>query len=67
MQHFGLEIIANVLHLDEDHPHVHQLYPAIYRNFVEVTNLSMSFVIFTQVWHQISTIDYMVNTFKICC
>lgn len=49
MQHFGLEIIANVLHLDEDHPHVHQLYPAIYRNFVEVINLSMSCVIFTQV------------------
>jgi len=44
MQHFGLEIIANVLRLDEDHPHVHQLYPAIYRNFVEVTNFSMSCV-----------------------
>ncbi|CAL5204103.1 unnamed protein product [Lathyrus oleraceus] len=34
-KHFGLEIIANVLRLDEDHPHVHQLYPAIYRNFIE--------------------------------
>lgn len=37
-KHFGLEIIANVLHLDEDHPHVHQLYPAIYRNFVEAVD-----------------------------
>ncbi|KAH1112814.1 hypothetical protein GLYMA_04G232300v4 [Glycine max] len=34
-KHFGLEIIANVLKLHEDHPHVHQLYPVIYRNFVE--------------------------------
>ncbi|CAI8598558.1 unnamed protein product [Vicia faba] len=34
-KHFGLKIIANVLRLDEGHPHVHQLYPAIYRNFVE--------------------------------
>jgi len=42
LQHFGLEIIANVLRLHEDHRHVHQLYPAIYRNFVEVTNFSMS-------------------------
>jgi len=24
-----------VLKLHEDHPHVHQIYPAIYRNFVE--------------------------------
>ncbi|RDY07049.1 UPF0160 protein MYG1, mitochondrial, partial [Mucuna pruriens] len=34
-KHFGLEIIANVLKLDQDHPHVHHLYPTIYRNFVE--------------------------------
>ncbi|XP_057453552.1 uncharacterized protein LOC130745361 isoform X2 [Lotus japonicus] len=34
-KHFGLEIIAKVLQLDEVHPHVHQLYPAIYRNFIE--------------------------------
>ncbi|KAJ1378767.1 Metal-dependent protein hydrolase [Sesbania bispinosa] len=34
-KHFGLEIIAKVLELDEAHPHVHHLYPAIYRNFVE--------------------------------
>ncbi|XP_061358179.1 uncharacterized protein LOC133302429 [Gastrolobium bilobum] len=34
-KHFGLEIIAKVLGLAEGHPHVHQLYPAIYRNFVE--------------------------------
>ncbi|BAT78876.1 hypothetical protein LR48_Vigan04g082900 [Vigna angularis] len=34
-KHIGLEIIANVLKLHEDHPHVHRLYPAIYRNFVE--------------------------------
>ncbi|CAJ1974440.1 unnamed protein product [Sphenostylis stenocarpa] len=34
-KHFGLEIIANVLKLSEDHPHVHQLYPTVYRNFVE--------------------------------
>ncbi|KAK7317101.1 hypothetical protein RJT34_01052 [Clitoria ternatea] len=34
-KHFGLEIIAKVLGLDQEHPHVHQLYPVIYRNFVE--------------------------------
>nr|XP_025667695.1 UPF0160 protein MYG1, mitochondrial isoform X2 [Arachis hypogaea] len=34
-KHYGLEIIAKVLQLDEGHPHVHQLYKAVYRNFVE--------------------------------
>ncbi|WJX34298.1 hypothetical protein P8452_22424 [Trifolium repens] len=37
-KHFGLEIIANVLRLDEDHPHVHKLYPTIYKNFVEAVD-----------------------------
>ncbi|KAK7350964.1 hypothetical protein VNO77_10055 [Canavalia gladiata] len=34
-KHFGCEIIANLLGLDEGHSHVHQLYPTIYKNFVE--------------------------------
>ncbi|KAK7282537.1 hypothetical protein RIF29_11402 [Crotalaria pallida] len=34
-KHYGLEIIAKVLQLDEGHSHVRQLYRALYRNFVE--------------------------------
>ncbi|CAL0327503.1 unnamed protein product [Lupinus luteus] len=37
-KHYGLEIIAKVLRLDEGHPHVHQLYQALYRNFVEAVD-----------------------------
>ncbi|KAL1309620.1 hypothetical protein AAHE18_17G190200 [Arachis hypogaea] len=37
-KHYGLEIIAKVLQLDEGHPHVHQLYKAVYRNFVEAVD-----------------------------
>ncbi|KAI4338009.1 hypothetical protein L6164_016365 [Bauhinia variegata] len=34
-KHFGLEIIAKELQLDEGHPDAHQLYKALYKNFVE--------------------------------
>ncbi|KAM0863405.1 hypothetical protein ACQ4PT_044610 [Festuca glaucescens] len=34
-KHFGKEIIAKELQLNEDHEDVHQVYLAIYKNFVE--------------------------------
>lgn len=34
-KHFGKEIIAKELQLDEEHPDVHRLYLAIYRSFME--------------------------------
>jgi uncharacterized UPF0160 family protein len=36
LQHFGKEIIAKELQLNEDHEDVHRVYLAIYKNFVEV-------------------------------
>jgi hypothetical protein len=36
LQHFGKEIIAKELGLNEDHEDVHRLYLAIYKSFVEV-------------------------------
>ncbi|KAJ7959393.1 UPF0160 protein MYG1, mitochondrial-like [Quillaja saponaria] len=34
-KHYGLEIIAKELQLDEGHPNVHRLFLAIYKNFME--------------------------------
>jgi hypothetical protein len=36
LQHFGKEIIAKELQLNEDHEDVHRVYLAIYKSFVEV-------------------------------
>ncbi|KAJ0048959.1 hypothetical protein Pint_14834 [Pistacia integerrima] len=35
LQHFGKEIIAKELQVDEGHPDVHRLFLAVYRNFME--------------------------------
>ncbi|KAL0372912.1 UNVERIFIED_CONTAM: hypothetical protein Scaly_0972800 [Sesamum calycinum] len=34
-KHFGKEIIAKELQVDEEHPNVHRLFLAIYKNFIE--------------------------------
>ncbi|PIN02958.1 putative metal-binding protein [Handroanthus impetiginosus] len=34
-KHYGKEIIAQELQVDEDHPDVHRLFMAVYKNFVE--------------------------------
>ncbi|XP_011070374.1 UPF0160 protein C27H6.8 [Sesamum indicum] len=34
-KHFGKEIIAKELQVDEEHPNVHRLFLAIYKNFME--------------------------------
>jgi hypothetical protein len=36
LQYFGKVIIAKELQLNEDHEHVHRVYLAIYKSFVEV-------------------------------
>ena len=36
LQHFGKEIIAKELGVNEDHEDVHRLYLSIYKSFVEV-------------------------------
>ncbi|KDP27326.1 hypothetical protein JCGZ_20827 [Jatropha curcas] len=38
-KHFGLEIIAKELQLDEGHQDVYRLFVAVYKNFVEVADL----------------------------
>jgi hypothetical protein len=40
LQHFGKEIIAKELQLNEDHEDVHRVYLAIYKSFVEVRVLT---------------------------
>ncbi|KAL0296402.1 UNVERIFIED_CONTAM: hypothetical protein Sradi_6692300 [Sesamum radiatum] len=35
-KHFGKEIIAKELQVDEEHPNVHRLFLAIYKNFIEI-------------------------------
>lgn len=36
LQHFGKEIIAKELQVDEGHPDVHRLFLAVYKSFMEV-------------------------------
>ncbi|KAF2299435.1 hypothetical protein GH714_031939 [Hevea brasiliensis] len=38
MHHYGLEIVAKELQLDERHPNVHRLFLAVYKNFVEAVD-----------------------------
>ena len=35
-QHFGKEIIAKELEVDEEHPDVNRLFLAVYKSFMEV-------------------------------
>ncbi|XAR71605.1 hypothetical protein NMG60_11017960 [Bertholletia excelsa] len=37
-KHYGMEIIAKQLHLDVEHPDVHKLYLALYKNFIEAVD-----------------------------
>ncbi|KAL6581503.1 hypothetical protein OROMI_007426 [Orobanche minor] len=37
-QHFGMEIIAKELQLDEGHPDVHRLFLAVYKSFMEAND-----------------------------
>ncbi|MFS7961682.1 putative metal-dependent protein hydrolase [Helianthus anomalus] len=37
-KHYGVEIIAKTVQLDEGHPDVHRLFLAVYRNFVEAVD-----------------------------
>nr|KAJ0189506.1 hypothetical protein LSAT_V11C800390480 [Lactuca sativa] len=37
-KHYGIEIIAKAIQLDEGHPDVHSLFSAVYRNFVEAVD-----------------------------
>lgn len=41
-QHYGLEIIAKELQIDQTHPDVHRLFLAVYKNFIEVVLLALS-------------------------
>lgn len=36
LKHFGKEIIAKELQVDEGHPDVHRLFLAVYKSFMEV-------------------------------
>lgn len=36
LQHFGKEIIAKELQVDEGHPNVQRLFLAVYKSFMEV-------------------------------
>ncbi|KAI3818042.1 hypothetical protein L1987_11844 [Smallanthus sonchifolius] len=37
-KHYGVEIIANTVQLDEGHPYVHRLFLAVYKNFIEAVD-----------------------------
>ncbi|CAH2064701.1 unnamed protein product [Thlaspi arvense] len=37
-EHYGLEIIAKELQLDQRHPDVHRLFLAVYKNFIEAVD-----------------------------
>lgn len=41
LKHFGMEIIAKELQLDQGHPDVHQLFLAVYKSFMEVLSLAI--------------------------
>ena len=44
LQHYGMGIIARELQLDQGHPHIHSLFLAVYKNFVQVFKLIKLFV-----------------------
>lgn len=46
-QHFGKEIIAKELRVEEDHPDVHRLYLAVYKSFMEVVYICWFSIIFS--------------------
>lgn len=47
-QHFGKELIAKELNVDEGHPDAHRLFLAVYKNFMEVLiSEYLNFVIYT--------------------
>ncbi|KAH9774943.1 metal-dependent protein hydrolase [Citrus sinensis] len=47
-KHFGKELIAKELNVDEGHPDVHRLFLAVYKNFMEVLiSEYLNFVIYT--------------------
>ncbi|KEH16025.1 metal-dependent protein hydrolase, partial [Medicago truncatula] len=45
-KHFGKEIIANELKVDEEHQNVHYIYLAVYRSFMEYLAWSKKFCAF---------------------
>lgn len=42
LQHYGLEIIAKELNVDQSHPDVEQVYVGVYKNFIEVDELAQT-------------------------
>lgn len=51
LKHFGMEIIAKELQLDQGHPDVLRLFLAVYKSFMEVLNLAIQNALFLFTFH----------------
>lgn len=63
LQHYGPEIIAKELQVDEGHPDVRRLYIAIYKSFIEVLTFPFFLDWFPENPHHFSSILLIFKMF----
>ncbi|KAL4574737.1 hypothetical protein LXL04_021573 [Taraxacum kok-saghyz] len=69
-KHYGIEIIAKAIQLDEGHPDVHCLLSAVYKNFVEVLPISKVVLLLYRtsfhcaIYQAVDAIDNGINQYE---